>query len=156
MKRTITSTIILLMSCAANAQSLPSENLDPRFSDGSIRYETAATNRVLSVFALYSITIIILSIAIITFVKIILDYRIKNKLIEKGASDALVNQLLKQDTKDNKYVNIKWFAILAGIGIGLLLVNKFRPLGILSLAIMSLSLSATFLGYYIFTKQSDK
>ena len=102
--------------------------------------------------------IIIFAAAILMLIKMILDSRLKHKLIEKGASESIVSQLLQPFTRDkeNRNVNIKWFCILAGLGTGLALTDFFQPLGIHSLAMMSFSLSASFLGYYLFTKNRAK
>ena len=64
--------------------------------------------------------------------------------------------LLQTNSGEEKHINIKWFAILAGLGIGLLLVYYTKPLDIHSLAIMAFSISLSFLGYYFFVKQATK
>jgi hypothetical protein len=91
-----------------------------------------------------------------TFIRWLLDYRLKNKLIEKSAPDHVVSQLLQPITSDNKNVAIKWFALLMGLGTGLSFVDYFQPLGIHSLAIMSFSLAASFLGYYFYINRREK
>ena len=48
----------------------------------------------------------------------------------------------------------KWFAMLAGTGVGLTLVNYTMPLGVHSIAIMSFSIAASFLGYYLFIRKT--
>lgn len=90
---------------------------------------------------------------IITVMKKIFEYRLKNKIVDKGISENIAQSIL--ETKSNneaKYVNVKWFAILAGLGMGLIGVNYTQPLGFHSLAIMAFSISLSFLGYYLFTK----
>ena len=85
--------------------------------------------------------------------KKIFEYRLKNKIVDKGISENIAQSIL--ETKSNneaKYVNVKWFAILAGLGMGLIGVNYTQPLGFHSLAIMAFSISLSFLGYYLFTK----
>lgn len=94
---------------------------------------------------------------ILAFLKKILEHRLKNKILDKGIPENLVTSLLQTDTPRNeKHVNIKWFAILAGIGAGLLLVYYTKPLDIHSLAIMAFSISLGFLGHYLFLKNSEK
>jgi len=102
------------------------------------------------------LTIVVFGIMILTFIRWLLDYRLKNKLIEKSAPDHVVSQLLQPITSDNKNVTIKWFALLMGLGTGLSLVDYFEPLGIHSLAIMSFSLAASFLGYYFYINRREK
>ena len=143
MKRILLSAIIATGSFAAHAQ-----NTD-QFNDENLKFESLHLSMTLLMIALFSIVIL-------TFIRWILDYRLKNKLIEKGAPDHVVSQLLQPVTNDNKNITIKWFVMLMGLGIGLSLVDYFQPLGIHSLAIMSFSLAASFLGYYFFIKRAEK
>jgi hypothetical protein len=94
---------------------------------------------------------------IITVMNRIFEHRLKNKIVEKGISETAAQSLLEnQSARENKNANIKWFSILAGIGIGLTGVNYTQPLGFHSLAIMAFSISLSFLGYYFFTKNTEK
>lgn len=102
------------------------------------------------------LTIVVFGILILTFIRWLLDFRLKSKLIEKGAPDHIVSQLLQPITSDNKNATIKWFALLMGLGTGLSFVDYFQPLGIHSLAIMSFSLAASFLGYYFYINRREK
>jgi hypothetical protein len=63
---------------------------------------------------------------------------------------------LKPNTTEEGSANIKWFSIFAAIGIGLTIINYALPLGVHSLAIMSFSIAAGFLGYHLFLKRSKK
>ena len=142
MKKIITTAFIILMSLASKAQ-----NIDP-YRDNALMWEVINTTRML-------LTVVLFSIAILTFIKLILDYRIKDKLIDKGASDTVISKLLQPAIKDNSQATIKWIAILTGVGLGLSLVAAFQPLGIHSLAIMAFSLAAAFLAYYFFINRKD-
>ena len=93
---------------------------------------------------------------IISVLKRILDHRLKNRIIDKGISETIATSILETNSGENKNANIKWFAILAGIGIGLTGVNYSQPLGFHSLAIMAFSISLSFLGYYFFVKKTEK
>ena len=94
---------------------------------------------------------------IINIMKRIFEYRLKNKIVDKGISENIAQSILATQTpEDNKYANVKWFAILAGIGLGLTGVNYTQPLGFHSLAIMAFSISFGFLGYYLFTRSAGK
>ena len=138
MKR-ITTTIFVLLSCyMVNAQ-------------GVYRVDSELLSAI-SIMLFF----ILLGVFILAIVKLIFDHKVKNKLLDKGAPEDLVSQMLQPVKKDSRDTIIKWFAILAGVGIGLFLVDYFQPLGIHSLAIMSLSLSGSFLGYYFFTGRSAK
>ena len=94
---------------------------------------------------------------IINIMKRIFEHRLKNKIVDKGISENIAHSILDTRTaEDNKNANIKWFSILAGIGIGLIGVNYTQPLSFHSLAIMSFSISLSFLGYYFFTRKTEK
>ena len=94
---------------------------------------------------------------IINIMKRIFEHRLKNKIVDKGISENIAQSILAtQSPEENKYSNVKWFAILAGIGLGLTGVNYTQPLGFHSLAIMAFSISLSFLGYYLFTRNVGK
>ena len=94
---------------------------------------------------------------IINIMKRIFEHRLKNKIVDKGISENIAQSILATQSPDeNKYSNVKWFAILAGIGLGLTGVNYTQPLGFHSLAIMAFSISLSFLGYYFFTRNAGK
>ncbi len=94
---------------------------------------------------------------IINMMKRIFEHRLKNKIVDKGISENIAQSILdNRTTEDNKNANIKWFSILAGIGIGLIGVNYTQPLSFHSLAIMAFSISLSFLGYYFFTRKTEK
>ena len=94
---------------------------------------------------------------IINIMKRIFEHRLKNKIVDKGISENIAQSILETRAReDDRQANIKWFAILAGIGLGLTGVNYTQPLGFHSLAIMAFSISLSFLGYYFFTKNTEK
>ncbi|HEV7348194.1 hypothetical protein [Telluribacter sp.] len=100
--------------------------------------------------------VILVMIFILSILKRMLDYRLKNKIADKGVSENIASSILQSDTKEDGAINIKWFSILAGIGIGLTIINYTLPLGIHSLAVMSFSIALSFLGYHYYLKQSTK
>ena len=94
---------------------------------------------------------------IIDILRRIFEHRLKNKIVDKGISENIAQSILAtQKPEDNRFANVKWFAILAGIGLGLMVVNYTQPLGFHSLAIMAFSISLSFLGYYFFTRTKQK
>ncbi|WEA00574.1 hypothetical protein [Mucilaginibacter sp. SJ] len=139
----------LIITIAATVASLAAKADPDQYSDSSLKFEALHLSSTI-------LTIVIFSVVILAFIKWLLDYRLKNKLIEKGAPDHVVSQLLQPVTRDNKNATIKWFALLMGLGTGLSFVDYFQPLGIHSLAIMSFSLAASFLGYYFFINRQEK
>ena len=109
-------------------------------------FEVCATIFVVGLFMFFFLTVL----------KQIFEHRLKNKIIDKGISENMTDSILSTRSSESKNVNIKWFSILAGIGIGLTGVNYTQPLGFHSLAIMAFSVSLSFLGYYLFTRHSGK
>jgi hypothetical protein len=93
---------------------------------------------------------------IINILRRVFEYRLKNKIVDKGISENVATSILQTNAGENKNANIKWFSILAGIGVGLLGVNYTQPLGFHSLAIMAFSISLSFLGYYLFIRNTEK
>jgi hypothetical protein len=100
--------------------------------------------------------VIIFMIFILTMMKLYLGHRLKNKIVDKGLSENIAASILQTNPHEDRNSNIKWFMLLAGIGAGLLIVNYTLPLGIHSIAILSFSISASFLGYYLFSRYTEK
>ena len=93
---------------------------------------------------------------ILAIMKYIINYRLKNKIVEKGVPEHIATSILQIDPKGNRNANIKWFAILTGVGVGLTIVYYTLPLDIHSLAIMAFCIGASFLGYFLFLKYAEK
>ncbi len=144
MKKILTITSASLLGFTVNAQ-----NNDPYYFMQYNRdiFETCAVIFVVGMFMFF----------IMAVMKKIFEHRLKNKIVDKGISESVAHSILETKSADeNKNANIKWFSILAGIGIGLTGVNYTQPLGFHSLAIMAFSISLSFLGYYFFTRSAEK
>lgn len=102
------------------------------------------------------ITFAMIIFFVITFLQRILDHRLRNKIVDKGIPEGLAGSLLKDKPRENIQSTIKWFCLLGSTGAGLFIVYYTMPLNIHSLAIMALSISIGFLGYYLFLKQKEK
>jgi hypothetical protein len=144
MKKLLTITAASLLCSVLNAQSYDSSaflryNMDI--------FEICAAIFVTGMFMFF----------IITVMKKIFEHRLKNKIVDKGISEVVAQSILETKSgEENKNANVKWFSILAGMGIGLIGVNYTQPLGFHSLAIMAFSISLSFLGYYLFTRNTEK
>ncbi|HEU5167236.1 MAG TPA: hypothetical protein VFU29_16950 [Chitinophagaceae bacterium] len=144
MKKILTVSGICLAGMTVNAQ-------DTRpiyyFKYDSEMFQVAAATFVVGMFMYF----------IINIMKRIFEHRLKNKIVDKGISENIAQSILATPKpEDNRYANVKWFAILAGIGLGLTGVNYTQPLGFHSLAIMAFSISLSFLGYYLFMRNAEK
>jgi hypothetical protein len=143
MKKTAGILIIMILPWVATAQdSFPGYNF-------RLNMEVFRTCAIIFLLAL-------VMVFVLSMLKRFLEFRIKNKIIEKGVNENLVSSILKPGTKEDGAINFKWFSMLAGMGVGLTIVNYTLPLGIHSLAIMSFSMAASFLGYHYFLKRAGK
>lgn len=143
MKKTILLAMISPLPFVSNAQQ--------NFSENNVHLNMEVV-RIASTI----LVIVLVMIFVLSLLKRMLEYRIKNKIADKGIPESLASSILQPNTKEDGSVNFKWFSILAGMGAGLTIVNYTLPLGIHSLAIMSFSIAASFLGYHYFLKRSEK
>mgnify|MGYP000322776454 CR=1 FL=1 len=93
---------------------------------------------------------------IVSILRKMLDHKLKNKIIDQGVSKDLASSILLTETSSEKHANIKWFAILISTGIGLFIADQYLPLGIHSMAIMTISIATGFLAYSLYLKRFDK
>jgi hypothetical protein len=104
-------------------------------------------------------TVILLIYLVSSFIlkatRSIQDYRLKNKIIERGVPEQLAAQYLRSDINEDKNQTVKIVCVLAGAGMGLSLIGYFVPPVITMLAMMSFSIATGFLVYYIYLKNSS-
>lgn len=98
--------------------------------------------------------IILVMYFLLTALRKLLEYKLKNKILDKGITEPLASAVL--NSENNKHSNIKWFSILAGLGVGLLIVNFTLPLGVHSFATMAFSLALGFLAYHLYVQRKSK
>jgi len=144
MKKILTLAALLFLPAFLQAQDMYQINQDVNMSRQFIDIPAI-------ILILYLVLMFIL-----TILKSILDNRLKSQMIEKGVTDKVAEQFLQPTKTDSKGVALKWFLILMGIGVGLMIVDATLPIGIHSIAIMSFSLGLSFLGYFYFIKKSDQ
>ena len=141
MKKITTIAIATLSTVAVNAQ----DNHTPQ----ALMIDTKVFDVCAAIFV-----VALFMIFILTIMKRILEYRLKNKIVDKGIPENIASSILQTNSRESRHINIKWFALLAGVGAGLTIVNYTLPLGIHSLAIMTFSISLSFLGYFFYLRQS--
>jgi len=86
-------------------------------------------------------------------VKYFLEFRIKNKLIERGMSEQLSAYLLDNNEHEKRNDAVKWAILLCGIGVGLTATYLTAPIDIHSLAIMAFSLGLSYWVYFLYLKK---
>jgi hypothetical protein len=99
------------------------------------------------------LAVITLVVFILSFLKTILNYRLRLRLIEKGAPEKVLESFQQAAETETKRNIIKWAIILTGGGVGLLIVKYTAPLGIHSLAILAFSIAASFMIYFFCLKK---
>ena len=131
------------ISIGASAQD---NNFDP-FKDRQFIFDSVNICAILLV-------IYLLSNFILKIIRQSLDFKLKNKIIEKETAEPVVAQLMHPETsKEKRNYLLQWFFVLAAIGLGFTVMHLSRPFGLHSLAIMAFSVAAGFGGYYFFTRE---
>lgn len=140
MKKIISTAAIIIAPLTLSAQDVNSEHMNMEV------FNVISTIFVVGLFMVF----------IMGIMKRIIDFRLKRKIIDKGIPDSLASSIIQTNPKEDRNLNIKWFAILAGMGVALTIINYTQPIGIHSMAILAFCIAGSFLGYYFFTRQGDK
>jgi hypothetical protein len=93
----------------------------------------------------------IVSSFLLTLVRMIMDYRLKQKMIERGLLGIEADNLLNANRENREYA-VKWCLLLVGAGIGLTAISTF-PFGWLSVAVFAFSIALSFLTYQYYLKR---
>lgn len=145
MKKLFVTLSAIAFALSSNAQD--NNNFEP-FKDRQFIFDTVNICAILLV-------IYLLSNFILRIIRQSLDFKLRNKIIDKETSEPIVAQILQPESKKEKrsYL-LQWFFILAAIGMGFAIMNITKPFGLHSLAIMAFSIAAGFGGYYFFTREN--
>jgi hypothetical protein len=143
MKKTVAILVVLGSFITANAQSYYSPFEDRDFD----REIISAAGILIGIFLFTSF--------FLGIIRLILDGRVKRKMLDKEVSENVVEKYLQPTNTDSKSIAIKWFFVLVCIGLGLTIINLTLPVGIHSIAIMSFSIALSFLGYFYYVKRSE-
>jgi len=92
------------------------------------------------------------------FAKVMTDYILKKKMIEKGFVNDDTQAIFKQHTENNKYPSLKWGLITLFAGISLIIMEfiPVRPESPLPYGLFAVSVSLGFLIYYFLVKRESK
>lgn len=140
MKKIISIVATITAPFVVNAQNINNPGIDKEI------FNACASIFVVGLFMIF----------ILAILKRSMDYRLKNKIVEKGIPENIISSILQTNPKEDRNINIKWVAILTGLGVGLTIIYYTLPLGIHSLAIMAFCIAASFLAYFFFLRQSEK
>ncbi len=144
MKKSIATVIFTLISISLNAEGVY------KLQNGS-EISRQIIDIPASILAVY-----IVSVFLISIVKAILNFRLRSRMIEKGVSIEIMNQLLQPDQSEAKKNAVKSFLVLSGIGLAVAINMFFLPVGIHSLVITIFCLAFSYLTYYFYLRRSDK
>jgi hypothetical protein len=99
-----------------------------------------------------------LGTAVYFFVRVMTDYILKKKMIEKGFVNDETQAIFKQHTADNKYPSLKWGLIIFFAGLSLIIMEFIpaRPESPLPYGLFAVSVSLGFLIYYFLMKKDLK
>jgi hypothetical protein len=142
MKKIVASILILLATVPAFAQDKLTVNTDEPFVIEPI-------SEILLPILFMSFLVFML----VSLVKYFLEYRLKNKLIERGTPEQLSAYLSNKNDKEKQNEAIKLAILFCGLGTGLILVYLTAPIQIHSLAIMALSLGLSYLAYFFYLRK---
>lgn len=90
---------------------------------------------------------------IVSLVKYFLEFRLKNKLIDKGMAEQLSAYILSKNDQEKQNESIKLGILFCGIGLGLLITYLTSPIDIHSMAIMAFSIGLSYLTYFFYLKR---
>lgn len=136
MKKSLVIVALLFTALVANAQG------DYQIID----------REMMRVVAVLTVMVLII-VFILTFLRYILESRLKHRIIDKGITENLATSILQNTKKDDKLQTIKWACLLASTGAGLMAVYYTLPMDVHSFAIMAFSTSIGYMAYYFFLKQ---
>lgn len=90
------------------------------------------------------------------FTKVLTDYILKKKMIEKGYVNEENQSIFKQYARDeNRNASLKWGLIILSAGIGLIVIDavNVRPDTTLPYGIFAVAISLGYLTYYYMMKR---
>jgi hypothetical protein len=89
------------------------------------------------------------------FTKVLTDYILKKKMIEKGYVNDDTQGIFKNYSFDNRFASLKWglLALFGGVALIMMEYMDVRPDSTLPYGILAVALSLGFLVYYVISKK---
>jgi hypothetical protein len=96
--------------------------------------------------------------AVYFFAKVMTDYILKKKMIDKGFVNDDTQAIFKQHVTNNKYPSLKWGLIIFFAGLSLIIMEYIPrgPESPLPYGLFAVSVSLGFLIYYFLMKNDSK
>ncbi len=90
---------------------------------------------------------------ILVIIRLLLDHKIKNRIIEKDLPEETARAILSSGPNALKEALLKWILVFVGISAGLFTVAAVRTDEVNSLAIITACIAGSFGIYYLFKKR---
>jgi len=103
-----------------------------------------------------AIALFLLGYFVLAAIKLVLNYLLKNKIIDTAIISENVVERLLPGPQDELNKVVKWVALLLSTGAGLTACNWYLPLGLHSVIILVFSTALGFLAYYLFLRRQAK
>ncbi|NML67807.1 hypothetical protein HHL22_21605 [Hymenobacter sp. RP-2-7] len=103
-----------------------------------------------------AVALFLLGYFILGAIKLVLNYLLKNKIIDTAVISERVVERLLPGPQDEQNRIVKWVALLLSSSVGLTLCNWYLPLGLHSVIILLFSTAFGFLAYYLFLRRQAK
>jgi hypothetical protein len=103
-----------------------------------------------------AIALFLLGYFVLAAIKLVLNYLLKNKIVEAAVISESVVERLLPGPQDEQNKVVKWVALLLSTGAGLTVCSRYLPLGLHSVIIMVFSTALGFLAYYLFLRRQVK
>lgn len=140
--------LLLLLCCSPTLEVLAQSTILPPLDNNALELGRRV--------ALPLIGLFLLGYFVLAAINLVLNYLLKNKIIEAGTSaatsESIIKRLLPGPQEERNQV-VKRIALLFSTGAGLLLCNWYLPVGIHSLIILIFSTALGFSAYYFFLRR---
>ena len=103
-----------------------------------------------------AIALFLLGYFVLTAIKLVLNYLLKNKIVDTAIISESVVERLLPGPQDEQNKVVKWVALLLSTGAGLTACNWCLPLGLHSVIILVFSTALGLLAYSLFLRRQAK
>jgi hypothetical protein len=146
MKAILTTILFLLTTARAFAQNESTANSK---SLNTVSETTVPVSEIL----LPMLFMAFLAFMLVSLIKYFLEYRLRNKLLERGMHEQLSVYLSNKDEQEKRNEAVKRAILFCGLGLGLIITYLTTPVHIHSLAIMAFSLGVSYLAYFFYLRR---
>jgi hypothetical protein len=140
--------LLLLLFCLTAGAAWAQDALAPALDGNAVELGRHVVMPLLGLYLLCSF--------VLAAIKIVLNYLLKNKIIDSAVISPSIVERLLPGPQDEQNKVVKWVALLLSTGAGLAVCNWYLPLGLHSLIILVFSTALGFLAYYLFLRRQAK